>query len=72
MAKSTAPAAEIADSAANTTRLMTLTLCDGRRADARIGAPGRNRTRDQRFTKPLLYQLSYKGTALRLAHLPNQ
>src|SRR4051812_21221350 len=25
------------------------------------GAPGRNRTRDLRFTKPLLYQLSYKG-----------
>ncbi|CDX17354.1 hypothetical protein MPL3356_230157 [Mesorhizobium plurifarium] len=29
------------------------------------GAPGRDRTRDLRFTKPLLYQLSYKGTALR-------
>ena len=28
---------------------------------SRIGAPGRNRTRDLRFTKPLLYQLSYKG-----------
>ena len=27
----------------------------------RSGAPGRNRTRDLRFTKPLLYQLSYKG-----------
>ncbi len=26
-----------------------------------IGAPDRNRTRDLRFTKPLLYQLSYKG-----------
>ena len=26
-----------------------------------VGAPGRNRTRDLRFTKPLLYQLSYKG-----------
>ena len=25
------------------------------------GAPGRIRTRDLRFTKPLLYQLSYKG-----------
>jgi hypothetical protein len=25
------------------------------------GAPGRSRTRDLRFTKPLLYQLSYKG-----------
>lgn len=31
----------------------------------RTGAPGRDRTRDLRFTKPLLYQLSYKGTALR-------
>jgi hypothetical protein len=29
------------------------------------GAPGRDRTADLRFTKPLLYQLSYKGTALR-------
>ena len=28
------------------------------------GAPGRDRTRDLRFTKPLLYQLSYKGIAL--------
>ena len=27
----------------------------------RDGAPGRNRTADLRFTKPLLYQLSYKG-----------
>ena len=36
------------------------------------GAPGRNRTADLRFTKPLLYQLSYKGTALRLAYLPRQ
>ena len=26
-----------------------------------VGAPDRNRTRDLRFTKPLLYQLSYKG-----------
>ena len=26
-----------------------------------VGAPGRNRTRDLRFRKPLLYQLSYKG-----------
>ncbi len=26
-----------------------------------IGAPDKNRTRDLRFTKPLLYQLSYKG-----------
>jgi hypothetical protein len=25
------------------------------------GAPGRDRTADLRFTKPLLYQLSYKG-----------
>ncbi|CDX11291.1 hypothetical protein MPLB_1080120 [Mesorhizobium sp. ORS 3324] len=32
---------------------------------AKGGAPGRDRTRDLRFTKPLLYQLSYKGTALR-------
>jgi hypothetical protein len=30
--------------------------------DVLSGAPGRNRTRDLRFTKPLLYQLSYKGT----------
>lgn len=29
------------------------------------GAPGRDRTADLRFTKPLLYQLSYKGMALR-------
>ncbi len=29
------------------------------------GAPGRDRTRDLRFTKPLLYQLSYKGTPVR-------
>lgn len=36
------------------------------------GAPGRNRTADLRFTKPLLYQLSYKGTALRLAYLLRQ
>ena len=36
------------------------------------GAPGRNRTADLRFTKPLLYQLSYKGTALRLAYSPRQ
>ena len=27
------------------------------------GAPGRNRTADLRFTKPLLYQLSYKGAS---------
>ena len=27
-----------------------------------IGAGSRNRTHDQRFTKPLLYQLSYAGT----------
>jgi hypothetical protein len=27
----------------------------------KVGAPGRSRTRDLRFTKPLLYQLSYKG-----------
>ena len=26
-----------------------------------IGAGSRNRTHDQRFTKPLLYQLSYAG-----------
>jgi hypothetical protein len=26
-----------------------------------FGAPDKNRTRDLRFTKPLLYQLSYKG-----------
>lgn len=32
-----------------------------------IGAPGRNRTADLRFTKPLLYQLSYKGMRHRLA-----
>ena len=31
------------------------------------GAPGRNRTRDLRFTKPLLYQLSYKGNAAPVA-----
>src|SRR5207245_4566482 len=28
-----------------------------------IGAGSRNRTHDQRFTKPLLYQLSYAGMA---------
>jgi hypothetical protein len=28
-----------------------------------IGAGSRNRTHDQRFTKPLLYQLSYAGVA---------
>ena len=39
---------------------------------SKIGAPGRNRTADLRFTKPLLYQLSYKGTALRLAYLLRQ
>lgn len=38
----------------------------------KAGAPGRNRTADLRFTKPLLYQLSYKGTALRLAYLLRQ
>ena len=27
-----------------------------------FGAGSRNRTHDQRFTKPLLYQLSYAGT----------
>lgn len=32
------------------------------------GAPGRNRTRDLRFTKPLLYRLSYKGNMLRILH----
>jgi hypothetical protein len=26
-----------------------------------VGAGSRNRTHDQRFTKPLLYQLSYAG-----------
>jgi hypothetical protein len=26
-----------------------------------FGAGSRNRTHDQRFTKPLLYQLSYAG-----------
>lgn len=36
------------------------------------GAPGRDRTRDLRFTKPLLYQLSYKGNALRLAYFAAQ
>ncbi len=36
------------------------------------GAPGRDRTRDLRFTKPLLYQLSYKGNVLRLAYLSCQ
>ena len=30
------------------------------------GAPGRNRTADLRFTKPLLYQLSYKGIRYRI------
>ncbi len=39
---------------------------------AKAGAPGRNRTADLRFTKPLLYQLSYKGTALRLAYFVRQ
>ena len=39
---------------------------------SQTGAPGRNRTADLRFTKPLLYQLSYKGTALRLAYLSRQ
>ena len=36
------------------------------------GAPGRNRTRDLRFTKPLLYQLSYRGIRCRLAYLRSQ
>ena len=36
----------------------------------RIGAPDKNRTRDLRFTKPLLYQLSYKGYLLRAEILP--
>ena len=30
------------------------------------GAGARNRTRDLRFTKPLLYQLSYTGTVVRI------
>jgi hypothetical protein len=40
----------------------------------RIGAPDKNRTRDLRFTKPLLYQLSYKGYLFvegGLEHCPN-
>lgn len=46
---------------------------DARRCHSHCaGAPGRNRTADLRFTKPLLYQLSYKGTALRLAYLLRQ
>ncbi len=32
----------------------------------RLGAGGRDRTDDLRFTKPLLYQLSYSGEAQRL------
>ena len=31
-------------------------------AESTSGAGARNRTRDLRFTKPLLYQLSYTGT----------
>ena len=31
-------------------------------AEFTSGAGARNRTRDLRFTKPLLYQLSYTGT----------
>jgi hypothetical protein len=31
------------------------------RTITQIGAGSRNRTRDLRFTKPLLYQLSYAG-----------
>lgn len=34
-----------------------------------VGAGGRSRTRDQRFTKPLLYQLSYAGPRERALNL---
>jgi hypothetical protein len=32
-----------------------------------IGAPGRNRTCDTRFRKPVLYPLSYEGGLVRKA-----
>jgi hypothetical protein len=32
-----------------------------------LGAPGRNRTCDSRFRKPLLYPLSYEGGLCRKA-----
>ena len=41
---------------------------NGKAFSEESGAPGRNRTRDLRFTKPLLYQLSYKGMAVPLAY----
>jgi hypothetical protein len=45
---------------------MLARVCPVRKFDASIegrddGAGSRNRTHDQRFTKPLLYQLSYAG-----------
>jgi hypothetical protein len=33
--------------------------------ERRLGAPGRNRTCDTRFRKPLLYPLSYEGEGCR-------
>lgn len=48
------------------TRPLPLLICGIRlEVDQTAGAPGRDRTADLRFTKPLLYQLSYKGMALR-------
>jgi hypothetical protein len=41
--------------------LYSTELCDLNRD----GATSRNRTRDLRFTKPLLYQLSYSGLSLK-------
>ena len=34
----------------------------GESGDGKAGAPGRNRTADTRFRKPMLYPLSYEGT----------
>jgi hypothetical protein len=35
-----------------------------------VGAPGRNRTSDTRFRKPLLYPLSYEGESLTPLYRP--
>jgi hypothetical protein len=47
--------------ASDRARALTVHLFCLTKAISIDGAPGRNRTRDLRFTKPLLYQLSYKG-----------
>src|SRR5262245_46300657 len=52
-------------------RAMAQTLSRGHatRPDQRESAPGRNRTCDTRFRKPLLYPLSYEGVRL-ISYLP--